>query len=313
MVFETKKISIETLGEYLAEIRESAGLELEEAAQKAEMKPQFLHALENGDFKKLPPDVYMYGFLRNLSRVYGVQPAVLIEQYKKERGIDSQLAKNAEKKHKSGIFHSLVITPKVISIVLGGLFVGVTILYVIWQVFSINKAPKLEISEPADHQLIKSSSARIVGKTDPGMLVTINGQPVFVDGQGTFTTELGLGPGPKDLVFIAKNKFDKTVSKTITIIGEPSEYVAGSSLVLGLSFSRNVQIKYSIDSKTEETRTYVAGSTTTLEALQQVVLTTSDAGGTEVSVNGKSLGVMGRNGERLENITFTPESQKVNP
>ncbi len=307
MVFETKKIGLETLGEYLQEVRKVAGMELEEAATKASMKPQFLALLEEGAYAKLPPDVYMHGFLKSLSKVYGIEAEELILQYRKERSIVTQLAKNHGLKAAKGkLLKHIIITPKVVSIFLGLAFVFLTVVYVIWQVFSINKSPNLQIVEPYDRQLVKGSSARISGKTDPGVQVTVNGQPIFVDSEGFFNTELGLSTGPKDLVFIAKNKFDKVVSKTITII--PDTAVLNAQVKLDLSFTGEVVLEYSLDDQPVLNKRFEAGSTTTLEAVDSITVSVSDAGFTNVSINGKPAGLMGKKGEKLENVTFSPNN-----
>ena len=73
MVFERKKIQLETLSEYLQEAREALGLSAEEVAAKTSIKLFFLQALESGEFKKLPPDVYVLGFLKQLAELYSVE------------------------------------------------------------------------------------------------------------------------------------------------------------------------------------------------------------------------------------------------
>ena len=51
MIFEKKKIQIETLGEYLREVRGNLQLSLEEVAKKTNIKPAFLKGLEQ-NFKE---------------------------------------------------------------------------------------------------------------------------------------------------------------------------------------------------------------------------------------------------------------------
>jgi cytoskeleton protein RodZ len=52
------------VGAYLKSVRESRGLELEEAAKVTRIKKSYLVAIEDGDFEKLPNPAYIKGFLR---------------------------------------------------------------------------------------------------------------------------------------------------------------------------------------------------------------------------------------------------------
>ena len=143
---------------------------MEEVIKKTGIKPQFLKALENGNFKILPADVYVFGFLRQLSALYSINTDILMDQYKKELGIQQQLDKQAVlnnvwyKKY----FKKVVITPKLITLSLGLAFVALTVGYIIWQVWSINKTPSLEIFQPLDNAVISGSSVQVSGKTDSG-------------------------------------------------------------------------------------------------------------------------------------------------
>lgn len=317
-MFEKKKIQIETLSEYLSSVRKNLGLSLEEVAQKTGVKPKFLNSLEKGEFVELPAQVYVAGFLRQLAYLYGVEPEVLIQQYKKEQSIDQQLKRQAQYSLPWPIklLKQVVITPKLVSIIAGLVFVIVTVSYITWQVLSINKTPRLEILEPRNQQIVKGTSVMVKGKTDPGTMVTINDENVFVDREGNFNTQLGLSPGSKELVFVAKNRFDNSVTKTLTVIAESEPQVLGAQdekkLELVLEFNSEVTLDFSLDEGPKQTKGFVAGQHITLAAKRKIIISTSNAGATQAILNGKNLGVLGRNGEQLENIPFSAESDSIN-
>ena len=220
MVFEKKKIHLETLSEYLLEVRKQLNLTLSQVVQKTSIKETYLEDLENGKFYRLPPDVYVLGFLRQLGGLYSVDSEVLIKQYKKEKGILRQLQQRQGERSswRKRYFKNFVITPKLLSLATGSIFVVVTILYIVWQVLSINRTPSLEILQPQDNEAIKETSVNIVGRTDPGMTVTVNGQNIFVDDKGAFQTKLGLQSGPTQLNIVASNRFGKSASESISVI-----------------------------------------------------------------------------------------------
>lgn len=319
MLFETRKIQLETLGEYLLEVRTQLGLSPQEVGARTSVAPKFLALLEGGDFARLPADVYVYGFLRELAELYGVDGATLVSQYKKERAIMGQLEKRkAEERRRGGQLERLVITPKVLTVSLAALFVAATVGYLVWQVVSIDRTPELSVDEPKDRQIVRDAAVTVAGKTDPGMAVTINDQPVFVDSEGKFKTQVSVGAGPKELVFVAKNKFDKSVTKTVSVIGEPAQppgrvsgAAAAAPLSLTLSFSAPAQVTYRADGGEAVSASRSAGQTLAVAALDQVILSTDNAGALTVRLNGKDLGALGRRGEPLSNVSFSAESATI--
>ena len=54
--------------------------------------------------------------------------------------------------------------------------------------------------------------------------------------------------------------------------------------------------------------TFIAGSSKTYTAKSKIVISTGDAGSTSITLNGKDLGKLGRDGEVLRNIPFTVDS-----
>jgi transcriptional regulator with XRE-family HTH domain len=314
MVFETKKIKSETLSEYLIEIREGLHLSVEEVSLKSGVPVKFLEALESGKYHHLPATVYVLGFLKKLAEEYSVQNADLVEQFKKERAIEEQVNsagyKNIALNKKFG--SNFILTPKILSFGFGMLLVLFTVAYVVWQVFSINKTPSLEISQPVDRQIVRDSYVNVIGKTDPGIMVVINDQNIFVDEKGNFKSQIGVGNGPKDLVFIAKNKFDNSISKTITVIGDAqvSTSTSGSSepavkpVILEIQCIGPVTLSLAVDNQKAQNTDCDKGSSLTYTADNVIYLSTTDGGATKVVFNGKDLGVLGRSHEALKNVPF---------
>ena len=306
MVFETKKIQLETLGEYLQQARKILGFSLSEVSVRIGVKKLFLEALEKGDFKNLPAEVYVCGFLRQLAELYQTDSKLLIDQYKKEQAIQKQLRlKQIDKEDWfKDYWKKIRITPKLISLFAGILFLMFTVIYVIWQVGSINRVPNLEIFQPTDRQLIFGSYVDVKGKTDPGMNVTVNGQDVFVDSSGGFQIQLSLEAGPKDLTVVSKNKFDKSQTVKISVVGQPQVAAAAKQAELKLEFFGEGSLDYSIDDGPVVNMGFHSGDAKMLFGQNKILISTSNAGATSVTFNGQLLGTMGRAGEKLSNIPF---------
>ncbi len=315
--FEIKKISQETLGEYLKAIREHLQLTLPEVAQKTGILEKFIVAIEHGQYQILPPDAYTIGFLKKLAGAYSISCEDLLEQFKKEKDISLQTDRKRINPPQGirAFFEDLSVTPKLISVSVG-LLLGVGAFgYVLVQVFSVNRTPELTILEPAPNTVLSGSSIALKGKTEPGVRVSVNGQNVMVKSDGIFETTLGAAPGQKDFQIVATNKFGKEKVEAFSLrVDEPQ--VAGevteqpSEIVLELQFAKNTTINIVRDGVELPEETVPAGATKKVVAQDAVELTTSDAGGTQVSYNGQKLGSLGRSGEKIT-VPFTKEAREI--
>ena len=302
---------METLGEYLREVRTSLGFSVADVAAKTGIQLKFIDQLEEGKLAALPPEVYVQGFLRQLGALYGISADTLHEQYKKELAIATQLGKRSklEEVVRNSFLGRFVVTPKAVSISAGTAFVVITLVYIVWQILSINKTPSLTIDQPTQNQIVKDSAVAVSGKTDPGMSLTINDESVFVDTSGNFQTQVGVNNGPKNLVFVAKNKFGKTASQTISIIGQtPSSSDTGpAQVILKLDFTGNVSLTYSIDGQDKQVLSFIAGDSKTFTAQKSIVISTSNAGATKATYNGQVLGFLGKTVDPLNNLSFSAQ------
>lgn len=63
---------METVGEFFKQVRETKGLTLDDVASKTRIRTDFLQALEDGNFSKLPDQVFAKGFVRTYARSLGL-------------------------------------------------------------------------------------------------------------------------------------------------------------------------------------------------------------------------------------------------
>lgn len=319
MVFQTKKVPLETLGEYLNAIRGNLNLSLAEVAEKTGIGEKYLAQLEASQYSQLPPDVYTLGFLRKLADLYSVSESSLLAQYKKERGIIEQVA-NSAAQAKTGWrswFGRIIVTPKLITLTSGVTLVVLALLYLVIQVSAINRTPSLKVFGPIAGSIVKGSIINVSGQADPGSEVAINGEQVFVDTAGKFDTNLSAAVGQKELVITAQNKFGKKAEQKLLVMVEnsvaaaqanaPENVSVTSGLNLELKFKRDTTIDINRDGVDLAKETVPADGTKTIQADSKIILTTSDAGSVVAVLNGKELGVLGRAKESLT-IPFTAES-----
>ncbi len=70
-----------TLGKFLRDTRESAGIDLRDAAQQTRIGIQYLKALEAEDFSKLPGAVFVRGFLKSYGKFLHLDEAEVMRRY----------------------------------------------------------------------------------------------------------------------------------------------------------------------------------------------------------------------------------------
>ncbi len=308
MVFEKRKVNIETLGEYLKEVRDSLCLTVLDVAKKTGIKEKHINSLESGKLQALPSEVYVLGFLKSLATLYNIDKVILIEQFRKEQLILQNLQKNKNNPGalKYRLANKFLLTPKLLSLILGLAFVFLTLFYIIWQVTSINKTPSLEILEPKDQAVISDSFVEVKGHTTPGMNVSVNEQDIFVDSDGNFKTQVGVSNGSKEITVVSKNKLDKSVTKSIRVMVKQPEVkdAAINGFMLKLEFLGDTVISFKLDDNESQTLNFHNGDSKLLTAQNKILISTSDAGVTKVYIDGKAVGLMGRAGEVLKDIPF---------
>src|SRR5437773_10880777 len=75
-----------SVGEYFKQVREAKGLTLEEVASKTRIHPEFLRALEEGNFSKLPDQVFAKGFVRSYARSLGLDEEDAMHRFEQSAG-----------------------------------------------------------------------------------------------------------------------------------------------------------------------------------------------------------------------------------
>lgn len=230
MVFKTRKIQSETLSEYLLSVRESLELSLDAVAEQTGIQKKFLEVLERGDFSSLPAEVYVCGFLKKLAALYSVEEELLVNQYKKERGIVQNITHKPVRSSRP--LSGFAVTPKTISFAVALLFLFGTLAYVFFQLRGMSQDPTITILEPMSGSKVEDSFVKVIGKTEPGNQLSINSEDIFVQEDGDFMTTVSVAPGQIELVFTATNKFNKMTVKTLALIREEksAESVAPVSL-----------------------------------------------------------------------------------
>jgi cytoskeletal protein RodZ len=79
-----------TLGEFLQQARENAGLSVDELAHIVNVRPGLIRAMESNDFLPCGGDTYARGHIRNISQLTGINAQELLAMYDAEHSVDSR-------------------------------------------------------------------------------------------------------------------------------------------------------------------------------------------------------------------------------
>ncbi len=166
------------LPERLYAAREHKGVDLYRAERDTKIRARYLAALERGEYKELPGDVYTKGFLRNYALYLGLDPEEVVGQWRRERGGESAPTK------------AILNVPKPIAqprpglqfspgIVVAGLLTILIVGVGIWlgsQVMRFAKPPTLAVTAPLQATLELDQSATTFtfeGTSIPGATITV--------------------------------------------------------------------------------------------------------------------------------------------
>lgn len=79
-------------------------------------------------------------------------------------------------------------------------------------------SPELTMSNPSEEALtVESADFDIIGKSEKGVSVTINGKVAVVDSEGNFKLKIQLSPGKNNIEVIVKDEALNETKKTISI------------------------------------------------------------------------------------------------
>ena len=248
-MFKTKQITSQEsqkVGEILKQAREEKDISLGEISREIKVREKYLEKIEKGEYENLPPDVYARGFVKRCASFLGLDSERIVFLYKRERNIQEKISRQkpanlkAKKKIKSGKKNNFkkrdffkndftgsfskrklfIITPKILTFLLGVFVLAGAVFYLWHQVSSFNAAPYLYISEPADDETISWDYVNIKGRTEKGAEIKINGEAVYLDSAGNFSAEINLQEGLNTIIIEAENRFGRKVSVTRRIIYE---------------------------------------------------------------------------------------------
>ena len=77
-------IKVQSVGKILKETRDKKKLSIEEVVQVIKIKEEYLVALENDEYEKLPSQPFTQGFIKNYARFLRIEPEILLAFFRRD-------------------------------------------------------------------------------------------------------------------------------------------------------------------------------------------------------------------------------------
>lgn len=194
------------LPERLYAARERKGVDLYRAERDTKIRARYLAALERGEYRELPGDVYTKGFLRNYALYLGLDPEEVVGQWRRERP-------------ESGPTKAVLTVPRPIAqprpglqfspgIVVAALLTLMIAGVAVWlgvQVMRFAKPPTLAITQPREATVQldeEATSFTIEGTSIPGATITVEmaggTRQAIADSTGAWTVAVDVRRGKNE-------------------------------------------------------------------------------------------------------------------
>ncbi len=178
-----------TIGEILRAERIHHRLSLLELSQRTRIRLEYLQALEENRFTDLPAATFVKGYIKTYSQLFGFdyQPLVaLLRRDYKESAKGKLVPRDFLK---PVLRRKLVWTPVTAAVAGLGVLFSVVFAYIAVQWYQLSRPPAITIFSPQENALV-SSQVIVEGQTDTEASVLVNAQPISLQSDGTFRTEV---------------------------------------------------------------------------------------------------------------------------
>lgn len=273
------------VGDILRGEREKQGLTIDDIARETSIRDAYLEAIEKGDYDALPGDVYAKGFIRNYSRFLQLDGDALLQKYDEERNITKTVQpvdkQKADEPKKPAGHHSLFGRGK-------------------------EKKEASEKQQPADHSVsaaqpekpknlfaagdaYRNSLEKEEKSGSKKFMILLGAMVVFLGGVYIAFMDDGTEPAPKETVQVeeaqqpappAEKKYDD-----VEITAKALE---------------NCWISVKADGQTIFEGTIEKGKEMSWKGKESIEILAGNAGGIQITYNGKDAGTLGQIGQVAE-------------
>ena len=257
------------IGDLLRRERERQNLSIKDIEKATSIRALYIDAIEKGEYKTLPGEVYAKGFVRNYANYLKLNANEIVNAFNEEmhpqeelhEAAESSSAEEARQEQSAERNREEYRGPKITS---------------------LESYPMEKKSHGVRNALMVAAAVFVVAFA---ALIAFGGD------------EEPSAPAPR-----AKTQTQQGQKQT-----EAAPKPAADSVEVKLSFTDLCWTEVVVDGKTEFEGTAEKGKVLTLKGKDKVHITAGNAGALNYSLNGKDMGAIGQKGEVVEK-TFTKEN-----
>lgn len=206
-----------SIGEILQAQRRARGWSVAEVAAQTKIKKCYLLALEANQFQALPASTFVKGYIRTYAELLGLdhQPLVALLRRDFKESAKGQLVPRDFIKP---VLKRRQFWQPATFVVLGLALLFLSLVtYVGFQWHQLNQPPSLKIAAPTQDERV-ASRVKVQGQTENDAIVTINSQPVALQPDGSFQSEILLTrEGANTITVEAKDRQGRSTIKQRTV------------------------------------------------------------------------------------------------
>ena len=314
-VLYSDKDAMGDLGERLRREREAKGIALDEIAQKTRIGVRMLKAIEAEAFDQLPGGIFNKSFIEQYARCLGLDEKQAIRDYLRATAAarETQYPQPASPSRPTGSIPSQAIRR---------IFVGaaaiVVIVLVVWSMIPPSEPPAdsriTEVEPPA-----ASAPETVALLSDTKPATDPSGQTATVASMGTAAapeTRSSEYASSQEAAMPRQVATEPPSAAALLMADADHEPMAGElpeELLLQINAHSTVWISITADGEREWQGTLKPNQSRRVQAAETIRLTVGNAGGVELTLNGKDLGALGREGE-VKTVTLAARAlQEVGP
>ena len=306
---------MESVGEFFRQVRETKGLTIDEVAAKTRIRSDFVKALEDGNFAKLPDQVFARGFVRSYARSLGLDEEDAIHRFVQSAGAfyEKQDERERLKVRQVEEERKRQANRKAVAVAIG--IAVLTLIFLLSREQSSvlrrstseltsnkrsTQATK-EASEPSAHQdpeplPVPAKSSEVVPPASKAPAV----EGRATEPAGSQVPVVTAKPEP-DLVSTASPGTDGPLGGiSIEGAGQSSD----GQLVLDLEANELSWVVVQIDSGSPQEALLRPGEKAHWKGQDQFILTLGNAGGVKAELNGKPLKPFGPSGKVARDVVI---------
>jgi transcriptional regulator with XRE-family HTH domain len=203
---------MKTIGKFLKHARLKNKHTREDLAKETKIKKDFIEAIENESWERLPEYPVILGFVKKIAQSLGVKQEQAIAILRRDYP-----PKTLPVNPNPDIDSKFIWSPK-LTFISGVVVVVLVVLgYLGFQYFKFVSPPELKVSQPVEGIIVEERSLLVTGKTEVDATIRVNNQPVLVDDNGNFETEIEINESTSEIQIEAVSRSGKVtiVKRTI--------------------------------------------------------------------------------------------------